>query len=239
MTEWVNILVIGAGSRDSLGWHLCHELQRTPYVQAGYGVVAADVTQEPDPGLGVPYHRLDLKWHAHDVSAELKKIRPYHIVNLAGRNIPDEDFTSLTQSVEAHHHGNLQTFVRLAEAWRPLAMPGSHLVAMSSNSAHIPRSPSLGYCVSKAAVSMAVRVLARKWAGVPLVYGYEPGLLATRATVAQASSGAYGAGALHRMRGVPQYGNEPKVLAKLIGHNLLEGGMHLNGCMLRLDAGEL
>lgn len=115
-----------------------------------------------------------------------------------------------------------------------------HFVGISSNSAHVARTASAGYCASKAALSMALRVAGREQARAATgvrVYGYEPGLLAgtpmTRATREMLGPIA----PMTRMPGLP-VGMPVKPLAKLIVDNLTTDGLMLNGCMLRLDAGE-
>lgn len=177
------------------------------------------------------------------------RVRPHHVVYAVGMNKNDmpgglaspspTGASVLANSATDHFELNVAGFLRVAEAFRRVAYPGSHLVAISSNSARIPRSPSLGYCVSKAALSMAVQVLARRWRGEPVVYGYEPGLMNTDATIAAVNAGTY-SGRAHRMRGVMSaYGLSADQVAETVAHNLLWGGMPLNGALLRMDAGEL
>lgn len=111
-------------------------------------------------------------------------------------------------------------------------------VAVSSNSARIPRTGSMAYCASKAALSMALRVAAREMAGSPAVWGYEPGLLAgtpmTRATEEQFPDSA-----LHRMKGVGEEGLEAKQVANRILSDVANYFPGYNGVMFPLDAGEL
>lgn len=121
-------------------------------------------------------------------------------------------------------------------------------VAISSNSARIPRTGSAPYCASKAALSMALRVAARElapdpWA--PLVWGYEPGLLAgtpmTEATLKQFSDPNEGLSVppLHRMKGVGALGLPVAELAERIMYDVVYGSPGLNGCMFPFDSGEL
>lgn len=111
-----------------------------------------------------------------------------------------------------------------------------HFVAISSNSAHIARSPSVDYCASKAALSMGIRSMARRHAkeGVA-IYAYEPGWL-NGTPMSDAIMDAFGDDEdLHRIphgNGIP-----PQTLAAMIVRNL-ETGMVLNGCCLRVDGGE-
>lgn len=120
-------------------------------------------------------------------------------------------------------------------------------VAISSNSARIPRTGSAPYCASKAALSMALRVAARElapdaWA--PLVWGYEPGLLAdtpmTERTIQQFSTtGDLGIPPLHRMKGIRPTGLPAAELAERVMYDVVYGSPGLNGCMFPFDAGEL
>lgn len=121
-------------------------------------------------------------------------------------------------------------------------------VAISSNSARIPRTGSAPYCASKAALSMALRVAARELAeneGAPYVWGYEPGLLAgtpmTEATIQHFGqpNGGLGVPPLHRMKGVGPLGLSVQELAERIMFDVVYGSPALNGCMFPFDSGEL
>jgi NAD(P)-dependent dehydrogenase (short-subunit alcohol dehydrogenase family) len=115
-----------------------------------------------------------------------------------------------------------------------------HFVAISSNSAHIARANSGGYCASKAALSMGVRCAAREQASWPFsIYGYEPGWLEgtpmsemVRTRLQHTDVRA----ATHRIPG--GRGINPDVLAALIVHNIKTSEKALNGCMIRTDGGE-
>lgn len=119
-------------------------------------------------------------------------------------------------------------------------------VAISSNSARIPRSTSMAYCASKAALSMALRVAARELAagGMVQVWGYEPGLLAgtpmTEAVAMKLGRGADTNGfPMHRMRGLSVDGIQPRDLAQRIVYDVANYSPALNGVMIPFDAGEL
>jgi NAD(P)-dependent dehydrogenase (short-subunit alcohol dehydrogenase family) len=111
-------------------------------------------------------------------------------------------------------------------------------ISISSNSASLPRTRSLPYCASKAALSMALRVAARELAGVVSVYGYEPGLLFGTPMTEEWSVGK--SHRMHRMRGGPELrgGIRPGRLARMIVGNIVNGGPELNGCLIRVDGGE-
>lgn len=121
-------------------------------------------------------------------------------------------------------------------------------VAVSSNSARIPRTGSTPYCASKAALSMALRVAARELAddpSAPLVWGYEPGLLAgtpmTEATLTHFGNPNehMSVPPLHRMKGVDATGLPVAALAQQIVSDLVSGHQGLHGCLVPFDSGEL
>lgn len=115
-------------------------------------------------------------------------------------------------------------------------------VAISSNSARIARTQSIPYCASKAALSMALRAAARetaRWEQYrrPLIWGYEPGLLAdTPMTVETADQ--FPGMPLHRMPGVGPEGLNPDTLAARVVRDLVYGGAGQHGAMFSFDAGE-
>jgi NAD(P)-dependent dehydrogenase (short-subunit alcohol dehydrogenase family) len=193
------------------------------------------------------------QWHydVTDAQPEHERLmalyKPHHVVYAVGVNRSDwpGNGPTLANSATDHFEVNVAGFLRVAEAFKGVALPGSQLVAVSSNSAYIPRSPSVGYCVSKAALSMAVRTLARRWKGEPIVWGVEPGLMNTRATIDTVNSGALTDELgrrvpAHRMQGVSsQFGLSAKQLAESVAHDVLWGGHWLNGTLRQMDAGEL
>lgn len=207
----------------------------------GYHVVTMGLHDEDE--------RLDL---AKDSVARMRlllaQLRPQHIVCTAGINVPEGDDEDPTEWYQRHFAVNVIGPMRLLGAWRDLLRQEGvgghrHFVAISSNSAHVPRSQSAAYCASKAALSMALRVKAREVAGSgstvePFVYGYEPGLIAqtpmTKDTVAQFGTGV----PLTRMRDPRLAGGyPPSNLGWMIVNNLVLGP-EVNGVMFRLDADE-
>ncbi len=178
---------------------------------------------------------------------KLDALRPRHIVCTVGMNMPEpvqpED---VFDWYRWHYETNVIGPMRLLEAWyRALEspdyrlVPRGHYVAISSNSATIPRTGSAAYCSSKAALSMALRVKGREGTDKRvLVYGYEPGLLA--GTPMTAKSREAFAGPLHRMK--PQElveGIEPAHLAGYLVANLAHHGSALNGHLIGYSADEL
>lgn len=108
-------------------------------------------------------------------------------------------------------------------------------VAISSNSAHIARRNSTAYCASKAALSMAIRCAAREFAGAPLVYGYEFGLL-QGTPMTQGTEQRFGPSQT-RMPGTPA-GLIVSDVAEHVLHDMLRPWRGLNGTLQRLDASE-
>ena len=181
-----------------------------------------------------------------DMAMQLGALRPDHIVCTVGINMPEPLAEDPADWYRWHFETNVAGPMRLLKAWDIVLgaisfSEHNHFVAISSNSASVPRSGSAAYCASKAALSMALRVKAREGAAQQasrLVYGYEPGLV--RATPMTADTEArFGSGVpLTRMRD-PRLsaGISAGALASLVVHNL-SLGPEVNGVMFRLDADE-
>jgi NAD(P)-dependent dehydrogenase (short-subunit alcohol dehydrogenase family) len=121
--------------------------------------------------------------------------------------------------------------------WMPL--PNRHFVAISSNSAHIARSNSMGYCMSKAALSMGIRVAAREVARKReniAIYGYEPGWLC--GTPMSDSISRVLSPSVQRHRIPTEEPMDTRGLARLIVKNLSMPWDLINGMLLRVDGGE-
>lgn len=226
----MQVLVFGA-RKDSLGDAVMSEA-----ASAGYGVTSAGPN-------GEDYH-----YHSDEDNAAglLEIVNPEVVVWTVGINS--------NASMERHLYVNCVLPLRLIDSWlvslRTGGIPNPNqprqFIGISSNSAHIARTGSVEYCASKAAFSMGLRVkgreIARSWKHMS-VYGYEPGLLAgtpmTRDTAARLSSMGYELGDqyLHRMPGIGPDGLDRYDLASMIVANL-GNARSLNGCMLRVDAGE-
>lgn len=117
-----------------------------------------------------------------------------------------------------------------------------HFVAISSNSANVARSQSLGYCSSKAALSMGVRCAAREVATLPFsLYAYEPGWLEgtpmSRSVEGRlaARQGSHTPTAHRIPAGV---GIRVDSLARQIVHGITYSGKNFNGTCIRVDGGE-
>lgn len=172
---------------------------------------------------------------------------PTHIVCTAGINVPEGNDMDPSEWYQEHFLVNVVGPMRLLEAWavgrkREHANLPGHYVAISSNSAVIPRSKSAAYCASKAALSMALRVKAREALGGDkgyIVYGYEPGLLAGT-PMTQKTEDDFPGVPLHRMRGEAlAQGVRASHLAAQIVAGLLVPGASLNGATIRYDGGEI
>lgn len=173
----------------------------------------------------------------------LIQIEPQHIVCTVGMNDPEpKDLDDPTGWYAQHYLVNAISPMRLLQAWQDVLGAGDgwdhHFVAISSNSARLPRSSSAAYCASKAALSMALRVKAREGKGDPVtVYGYEPGLIENTPMTAQTAQD---------FPGVPLTRMRPEVLARGISRmhvaelvvNGLALGRAMNGLLVPFDADE-
>lgn len=231
----MKLLVVGARP-GSLGAAVKETAQDKPY---GWEVVTAGVSGQED-------HRVDLANAPQPVIERLvREVRPDHIVCTAGINRSGRDYADRAVWWLQHLEVNCLGPMRLLDAWLSYGpdtdTPWPHFVAISSNSAQIPRSDSAAYCASKAALSMAVRVRARDCANhnMPIsVYAYEPGLISGTPMTNLVRERF--TGPLTRMRGVGvEHGLSAWGLAAHVMRNLAAGGPELNGVLLRLDAGEI
>lgn len=164
-----------------------------------------------------------------------------HIVCTAGVNrggrIEDDIFSQvMSDSFRINVVGPMNLLQWFLEQQAPLDHVGlRHFVAISSNSASIARRGSAPYCASKAALSMALRVVAREQANSDVnIYGYEPGWI-DGTPMSESVAGMF-AGNFHRIPGGK--GVRVEDLARMIVNNLEANNALLNGCMLRLDGGE-
>lgn len=182
-------------------------------------------------------------------NAQIKEVlvdtKPDHIVVTTGVNEPAGIHAKFLDSIMTDaFRVNVIGVMAVLRHWlelteerhRPIEMK---FVAISSNSARIPRTRSMPYCASKAALSMALRVAAREMgrgSGGPTIWGYEPGLLDTVLTRQMMLNRTED---FHRMEGVGKFGLDPLHLADRIIGDLLSPTQALNGCMIPYDAGEL
>jgi NAD(P)-dependent dehydrogenase (short-subunit alcohol dehydrogenase family) len=227
------VLVVGAGAH-SLGAALVTELTMGSYA---FGEVVT-------AGLGEEQHPLDVR-HGSMVRDVLRTVCPDIVLCTVGINEPASITTTmLGMLMEQSFHVNtlgvllmLHHFIDSPPSGQWRGSPAKKFVAISSNSARIPRRRSLAYCASKAALSMGLRVAARELAGTGMcVWGYEPGLLAgTPMTDAVATT--YD-GPLHRMPGVGVNGLAVGPLAATIVADVANAGAGYHGVLFSYDAGE-
>lgn len=159
-------------------------------------------------------------------------LSPYdNVLITMGVNMSEDEDPWGYKQMEVNYHGP----VALMDAWARLGKEG-HCVVISSNSAYLARSPSRGYCASKAALSMAVRAQSRK--GYPgIFYAWEFGLLEGTPMTAEATRALGPDVAMTRMKGLPN-GIPVDLAAGHVYRALRYGWKELNGCTLRVDAGE-
>lgn len=183
---------------------------------------------------GTLFHTYDFEWK-EDTFFSRYLLEPYdNVVVTIGLNLPDEEDPLGRKQMEVNYF----SVMALAEQWARLGKQG-HFVAISSNSAHIARSPSIGYCASKAALSMGIRAIARREArgGGGIFYAWEFGLLAGTQMTADTAERVPAGVPLSRMPGLP-HGLPVDQAAQHVVNSLRCGWRELNGCTLRVDAGE-
>ena len=225
----MRVLVVGA-KEGSLGHAVASEARA-----AGHDVTCA--------GIGGEQTHMDVK-KVQQIRATLEEVKPHHLVCTVGVNEPGTIrgkgwLERLLRTQQVNYVGPLILASEFCRYWRdnPDEDVVHHCVAISSNSAHIARSPSGSYCASKAALSMGYRCAAREMSGMPFaIYTYEPGWMSRTPMSNQVMSDLAGQGVQpHRIPG----GNEvdPRELARMIVANLAFGRW-LNGTSIRLDGGE-
>lgn len=225
-----SLLVVGA-EQGSIGDAVAKEAIR----QGRHAVVeTAGITHEP-MSLNVMFD--------DSIRQALEEFRPTDIVCTVGMNVPGSPGMSnsgFPNRFDQHMLVNAGGPVRLLHHWIKDLPYSSDVqrsfVAISSNSAHIPRSQSIAYCASKAALSMALRVAAREYAQVPTIsiYGYEPGFVEGTPMSEDLDLGGRKP---HRIPGDRALNAE--ALANIIVSNLNGRGYYFNGNMIRVDGGEL
>lgn len=208
-------------------------------------------------GINQEQIKLDVTRTAR-IGEVLAQVRPDIIICTVGVNTPtyvDDPYlpAKLSDSLMVNVVGPMEILRHFVSS--PVRPEREHtvkkFVAVSSNSARIPRTRSLPYCASKAALSMALRVAARELApaGQCMVWGYEPGLLAGTPMTAQAEQdfgaddpydgGGYPPKAMHRMKGVASTGIPVDDLARRIVTDVATFSVAHNGLIIPFDAGEL
>jgi len=249
--SWKNVLIVGA-RRGSLGFHVAENLRS---VSKSESSTVSSALSTFTAGLSGEEIFFDALWTRESIIDTLDDLDITDVVCTVGVNMEHEITNFDADRLVEETRVNAVAPMNLLSAWidhitdRPLTsigelMPGNahHFAIISSNSAQIARSKSLGYCMSKAAVSMGVRVAARTAASLsqPLaVYAYEPGWLegtpmsdnVSRRIAHSVPKGA----PPHRIPG--GNGIDTRHLAGMITSNLF-AGQELNGTTLRIDGGE-
>lgn len=221
------LLVVGA-REGSLGAQVAEFV-----LQMGWLVHTAGISGDEDSKMDI----LD----GMEVATVLGHVQPEHVLCTVGINHP-MPFTEMEWADNFSDALAINTFgpLDLLRAWLPYSTDESHFVVVSSNSAHIARTFSSSYCMSKAALSMGIRCAARELARVnkeaPAVYAWEFGLLAGTPMTAEVNAAL---GAEHPSRMVGMEGGIPvRSAAEAVVGMLLKDNDGLNGVTLRMDAGE-
>jgi len=177
------------------------------------------------------------------ITHALEDLNPTDIVCTVGINLPDGEPGMMMRNMRTQMLVNcIGPMALLAEAmdkWMNRDPAAHHsFVAVSSNSAHIARSESAGYCASKAALSMAIRCAARRYAPLNTfrIWGYEPGLISDSPMTEGVRMSLRPNVPLHRIPGGNTIKRQP--LATQIIRDIEGGQRYLNGCMIRVDGGE-
>jgi NAD(P)-dependent dehydrogenase (short-subunit alcohol dehydrogenase family) len=237
-----DVLIVGA-ARGSLGEAVATEMKEGGW---DFGAVST-------AGITTEEVRLDLM-RSPRITEVLTQCRPDIVVCTVGINVPTDICDAFLTSVM--HNSFTTNVVAVMDLLRhfvasPVRPERTDLVkkfvAVSSNSARIPRRNSVAYCASKAALTMALRVAARELApGKQVtVWGYEPGLLdgtpMTRETTRQLAGHGTDPGQfrMHRMPGVDPEGIPPADLARRIVADAAAASQAYNGLIIPFDAGEI
>jgi NAD(P)-dependent dehydrogenase (short-subunit alcohol dehydrogenase family) len=192
---------------------------------------------------------------AATIVQSIRDVKPDCVVCTAGVNFPGTFMGTSIKNITEGLNVNALGPLRLLKAWLDFQLHANgvkpkddfdltpkHFVAVSSNSAQIPRSSSVSYCMSKAALSMGIRVAARETAQaeIPLnIYGYEPGWIKGTPMSVQIEKMLGPKTIPHRIPGGRKREIDPRSLAEIIIVNLEFYVSPFNGQMVRVDSGEL
>lgn len=188
-------------------------------------------------------YKLDVR-ERRDCVSVLEQVRPTDIVCTVGINMPDGPdpgsmIRNMSLQLQTNVWGPMQLLAEAIDLWvNRSGLRNFNFVGISSNSAHIARSESAGYCASKAALSIALRSVARRYAHLRYlrIWGYEPGWIAGTPMSDEVRMHLPPNISPHRIPGGGALSKEQ--LAHRIVSDLRHWDAALNGCMIRLDGGE-
>ena len=237
------LLVVGARA-GSLGSHVLAEARDLSDRVGTFERIRSADTAEADVTGSL---RMDIT-SRKDVVSVLEEVRPTDVVCTAGINLPDGGepgflFSNMVRQLQVNTMGPVMLLEEAIDFWNSRCIPprsGFNFCVVSSNSAHVARSESAGYCASKAALSMAVRCIARRVAGRGVtIWGYEPGWMNGTPMSSEVHDRLGGDVRPHRIPGGK--GIHPREVANRIVADMAEArgtnrGIH--GTMVRLDGGE-
>ncbi len=226
----MSILVVGVGE-DNLG-----EALMESFSIRGVDVTSAGIDTICDVKMNVTQdQRVKEVFRDNDFSK---------VVYCAGINLPSFPAgTGFVSDISREMEVNYLGAMRVLHYWFKEVDLNSRgaFVGVSSNSAHIARSPSLGYCSSKAAMSMGIKVAARRSSKLygwktPSIWGIEPGWIEDTPMSKQFE-------AEHDEEQIPHRiptgdGMLKGEIADFIAREMIYGGNLYHGQMIRLDRGE-
>lgn len=235
------LMVVGC-RQGSLGDDIGFDAEHSEQFQS---VTYCDHPDAVEQASGKVVQPMDVTSRSHVVKA-LEKYRPTDIVCTVGINRPDGEAGTLQRNLETqlivNTMGPLSLLVEAIDMWNRSMLPpntGFNFVAVSSNSARIPRSQSAGYCASKAALSMGIQCVARRWADTGQIksWVYEPGWINGTPMSDDVRMTLKPGVKPHRIPG--GRGLQRSRLAHRIVEDIVWAEAFMNGTVHRLDGGEL
>lgn len=231
MAETRTLLVVGARER-SLGWNVAQQAK-----DSGRRVTTVGISGQEDIEFNIAdplqVHNLLMNGlHFDDVVCTAG-------VNMSDGLLDELAYDAWLGEFKINALGPLMLLRQwlLAAAKDGTETAGRHYVAISSNSAHVARSKSGGYCASKAALSMGIRCAAREFAHTGVsVYAYEPAWIRGTPMSDHVKRRLKEGVDVHRIPDNRLV--DPRELAGMIVSNLTGKRSPLNGTTIRIDGGE-
>jgi NAD(P)-dependent dehydrogenase (short-subunit alcohol dehydrogenase family) len=224
-----NVLVVGA-RRGSIGEAVADLLRE----QGPYDVWTAGLSGEENFEMDVIH-----PWEARKA---VSTVMPRHIICTAGINweteMPYENpghmFNNLRHQFLVNCAGPMFILNEWLRLWGGDIIGPKHFVAISSNSATVPRSRSMGYCASKAALSQAIRCAGRALPPGMVAWAIEPGWVEGTPMSQEVEERL---GSAPHMRGGSETNRHD--IARFISEMLnFQEPQALNGMVFQLDGGE-